>query len=88
MHRRRIADVLCEAPAWVQSIRVVHVAVARNLRDDRCGRDRGARGISVDNRTVWPLELGHGEAVSQAGTGSRSLGSDLPHHLKSGFAPR
>jgi hypothetical protein len=44
----------------------VHEAVARDLGDDRCGGDRGARGVAVDDRPLLVAELGHREAVDEA----------------------
>src|SRR5436853_434696 len=52
---RRVADVLREAPAGMLAVGVAHVAIARDLRDDRRRSDRGARRVAVDDRAVRPL---------------------------------
>ena len=54
----------------VLRVGVAHVAVARDLGDDRRRRDRGAGGVAVDDRPLGPLELGHREAVER-GTAPR-----------------
>ena len=63
---RRVADVLGKAPARMQRVGVVHVAVARHLGHDRRGRDRGAGGIAVHDRALGSLERRHRETVDQA----------------------
>ena len=63
---RGVANVLCEAPARMQSVRVTHVAVARDLGDDRRRRDRRAGGVAVDDRALRALEFRNREAVDQA----------------------
>ena len=50
----------------VPHVGVAHVAVARDLGDDRRGGDRGARRVAVDDRPLGALELRHREAVDQA----------------------
>ncbi len=58
--------MLGELPAGMHGVGVVHEAVARDLRDDRGGGDRGTRRVAVDDRALRPAEVGHGEAVEQA----------------------
>jgi DNA invertase Pin-like site-specific DNA recombinase len=88
MLRRGVADMIGEAPARVQLIRVAHVAVARDLRDDRGRRDRGARGVAVDDCALRTLELRHGEAVHQADHLAPQLTRDGPHRVAQGCEVR
>ena len=46
----RVADVGVEAPARVLVVGAAHVAVARDLGDDRRRGDRGALRVAVDDR--------------------------------------
>ena len=47
--RRRIAHVRGELPARVLHVSPLHVAVARDLGDDGCRRDRSAARIAADD---------------------------------------
>jgi hypothetical protein len=64
--RGRVAHVRGELPAGVHGVGAVHEPVARDLRDDRRGRDGGAGGVAVDDRALLVAEVGHREAVDQA----------------------
>jgi hypothetical protein len=63
---RRVTDVRRELPGWVQRVGTAHEAIAGDLGDDRRCRDRGARGIPVDDRPLLVAKVGHGEPVDQA----------------------
>ena len=64
---RRVADVGGEVPAGVQRVGAVHEPVARDLRDDRGGGDRGARRVAVDDRAALvAARSAEREAVGQA----------------------
>ena len=70
-HRRRVpgrdvADVAGEAVAWVERVEAAHHPVARHLRDDRRGRDRGALGVAVDDGAVLRRGRAEPEAVDEA----------------------
>src|SRR5437773_1104523 len=47
---RRVADVGVEVPVRMPLGGAAHVAVARDLREDRCRRDRGRAAVAVDDR--------------------------------------
>ena len=49
----------------VLDVGMAHIAVARDLGDDRRGRNRRAGGIAIDDRALRPLELRHGEAIHE-----------------------
>src|SRR5207302_5182946 len=63
---RGVADVFREAPTGVLQVGVAHVAVARDLGDDRRGGDRRAGRVAVHDRALRTTEVRHGEAVEQA----------------------
>ena len=70
--RRRVADVALELPTRMDLRRAAHVPVARDLREDRCGSDRGAFRVAVDDRLLLEPERPHAEAVDEAdGVGAR-----------------
>ena len=50
----------------MQLVGAVHVAVARDLGDDRRRRDRGARRVAADDRALLVPEVRHREAVDEA----------------------
>jgi hypothetical protein len=64
--RRRVADVALELPASMDLGGTAHVAVARDLREDRSARDRRALGVAVDDRLLLVLERADAEAVDEA----------------------
>ena len=63
---RRVADVGGELPAGMARVGAAHVAVARDLGDDRGGGDRGARGVAADRRRAARSRVADREAVAQA----------------------
>src|SRR5579884_3146021 len=69
VRRGDVADVRAEAVARVDRVRRPHVAVARHLRDDRGGGDRGALLVAVDDRAVRGRARAEAEAVDEAGVG-------------------
>ena len=76
VRRRDVADVRAEAVVRVERVEPAHVAVARHLRDDRRGRDRGALRVAVDDRAVRRRRRAEPEAVDEADLrGRRSAAS-------------
>ena len=71
---RRVADVLGEPPARVALVGAVHVAVARDLGDDRGGGDRRAGRVAVDDRACWGRPRSPTEKPSMRHSTSRSPG--------------
>src|ERR1700693_5640629 len=59
MARRTVALVVGEAVAGIESIKFVHQAVARDLGDNRCGRDAEALSITADDFGLRQLEAGN-----------------------------
>ena len=59
--RRDVADVRREAVTRVERVHPAHRAVADDLGHDRCGGDRGAPLVTVDDRDV----LGRGRAEAK-----------------------
>src|SRR5436190_1928266 len=72
--RRGVAHVRGELPPGVQRVGAVHVAIARDLGDDRGGGDGRAAGVSADHRPLLVPDVADREAVGQAHTAAATSG--------------
>ena len=77
---RRVADVRGEVPARVAVGGAAHVAVARDLGEDRGRRDRRAAGVAADHGALLVAEVGR--------RGSRRPGRARPSHATPRSAER
>ncbi len=57
MLRRAVTLVLAEREAGIARIELHHQRVARRLRENRCGADRGMRSIAADDRFSGAAEV-------------------------------
>jgi hypothetical protein len=67
--RRDVADVLREPVRRIERVQPPHQPIARDLRDDRRGRDRSALRVAVDDREVRGSGLSEAEAVDETRLG-------------------
>src|SRR5436309_949563 len=63
---RRVTDVGVEVPIGMALRGPPHVAVSRDLRQHRGGRDRRASRVAADHRALLELEPGYAKAVDEA----------------------
>ena len=88
--RGDVADVRREAVARVERVEPPHEPVARHLRDDRRGRDRGALRVAVDDGDVRRGQRPEPEAVDEARLGGRMRSASTvrrPHRFER-WSPR
>ena len=62
---RDVADVAREPVARIERVQPSHDAIARHLGDDRGSRDRGALGVTVDDRAMLRRERPEPEAIDE-----------------------
>ena len=75
-----VASVVCEAVVWVVLVMLVHHAVARYFRDDGCGGDGGAAGVSMDDGFLGTGFLGQDNGVDQQEVGPAREGVQRAEH--------
>lgn len=64
--RGSIADMLIEAPTGMLRRQAGHLAVPRDLGNDRCGGNGGTGRIALDEAAVLDLTVRQLEAVDKA----------------------
>jgi len=63
--------MVLKPPARITTSGAAHDPISRHLRDHRCGRDRGAGRITLDQASMLDLAVGQLESIDET---ERTLG--------------